>query len=49
MNTLVWVLISAVATGAFLAISKVKPNFWTGCACGIAFVAGIASQKIQLF
>jgi hypothetical protein len=49
MNTLVWSLVIGVVTAIVLRVGKVKPNFWTGIACGIAFCAGIASQQIQLF
>lgn len=49
MNTFAWVILCGVVTGVFLAICKVRPNFWTGAACGIAFCAGIASQHIKLF
>ena len=48
MNTFAWLTISAVATVVVLMIGKVRPNWSTGLACGIAFCAGIASQQIQL-
>ena len=49
MNTFAWLVLSAVVTVALLLIGKVRPNLWTGAACGSAIFAGIASQQIQLF
>ncbi len=49
MNTLAWLLVSVVTTTIVLMVGKVKPNFWTGAACGVAFAVGAASQQIQLF